>query len=83
MASQSITSGKELFDMCLLISILCGNHYPTPMLCYQILPDVSLNRFSLNLNLFVDLHAWEHLKSLKSRHSMENFEFIMASKTVC
>ena len=47
------------------------NHYPTPMLGFQNLPDISLKR--LNLKPMVSLHVHEHLikYSLKSRYNME------------
>ena len=71
---SAITSVKEqLFQYyILLIYQHCMvNHYPTPMLGYQNLPDISLKRF--NLNPMVSLHVHEHLikYSLESRHNVE------------
>ena len=65
MAPQSIASRKGCFDMlyCILLIIsIVWNYYPTSILGYQILPDMYLKSF--NLNSLIDLHAWEHLKSL-------------------
>ena len=82
---SAITSVKEqLFQYyILLIYQHCMvNHYPTPMLGYQNLPDISLKRF--NLNPMVSLHVHEHLIkcSLKSRHNVETSKMAIASNTV-
>ena len=82
---SAITSVKEqLFQYyILLIYQHCMvNHYPTPMLGYQNLPDISLKRF--NLNPMVSLHVHEHLikYSLESRHNVETSKMAIASNTV-
>ena len=82
---SAITSVKEqLFQYyILLIYQHCMvNHYPTPMLGYQNLPDISLKR--VNLNPMVDLHVHERLikYSLESRYNVETSKMAMASNTI-